>query len=121
LLSGTRAGSIILLELAFATKSIRLLCERQSRAERELGMKAAQGLRRRLADLVAANSFSDLVAGKPQPVEGDQHMRMAVNLGGGFRMIVTANHNVIPALKNGEVDWSKVRRIQILQIEATHV
>ncbi len=40
------------LELAFANKALRKLCENEARAKAELGAPVAEKLKRRLADLV---------------------------------------------------------------------
>jgi plasmid maintenance system killer protein len=105
------------LELAFETKSIRSLCEKPKKAESKLGMKAANKLKRRLADLIAAPTASDIFAGRPTIQKGNPHERMSVQLGEGFSLVFVANHNQNP-VKGGAVDWSKVNRIRIVGIEA---
>ena len=68
------------MELAFATKSLRQLCENEARAKRDLGETVAERLKRRLADLRAAECVKDLVAGHPREVEGMEHPNIAMNL-----------------------------------------
>jgi plasmid maintenance system killer protein len=106
------------LELAFETRSIRGICEKQKKAESKLGVKLANKLKRRLADLLAAPTAEDIIAGKPTVEKGIPHERMSVQLGDGFRLVFIANHNQNPVLKGGAVDWSKVNRIRIIEIEA---
>jgi plasmid maintenance system killer protein len=105
------------LELAFETKSIRTICEKQKKAESKLGVNVSNKLKRRLADLIAAPIASDIVAGKPAVEKGNPHERMSVQLGEGFRLVFVANHNQNPT-KGGAVDWAKVNRIRIIEIEA---
>jgi proteic killer suppression protein len=105
------------LELAFETRSIRTLCEKQKKAERKLGVKVANQLKRRLADLIAAPTARDIVVGKPVVEKGNPGERMSLQLSDGFHLIFVANHNQNP-MKEGAVDWSKVKRIRITEIEA---
>ncbi len=104
------------LEISFAEKSLRQLCENGALARRKLGIKVAEKLKHRLADLRAASSVKDLVVGRPREVEGI----MSVDLCDDYRIILCANHNSVPLLDTGAVDWSKVNRVKILKIEGSH-
>jgi toxin HigB-1 len=108
------------LEIAFAEKALRHLCENETKAQRVLGLDTAKKLRRRLADLRAATSISDLVAGRPRELGGPCPRPIAVDLGEGARMVFSAAHNVNPLLESGCVDWPKVSRIKILRIETNY-
>lgn len=107
------------LELAFATKSLREVCESEVKASRNLGVRMAEKLKRRLADLRAASCVNDLVAGRPRK-RGSRNRQMALNLYKSSKIIICANHNTTPVLESGNVDWSKVTRIKILRIEVAH-
>lgn len=111
---------ITALELAFSNKSLRQLCQSEAIAKRSLGTIVAEKLKRRLADLRAATCVADLVAGRPREREGSHHHEIVVDLGEGTRLVFCANHNIIPMLESGAVDWSKVSRIKILGIESNH-
>lgn len=108
------------MELAFDKKSLRELCENEEKAKRDFGVKVAENLKRRLADLRAAKSAKDLVAGRPREHKGSEHRHISIDLCENYRILFCANHNVIPELESGDVDWSKVSRIKILQIERDH-
>ena len=101
-----------ILELAFATKSLRQLCENEAKANQELGEEKAEKLKRRLADLRAATYVNDLVAGRPR--EFNQHF--VIYISDKVSIIFSANHNTNPQLKCGKIDWSKVTRIKIFKI-----
>jgi proteic killer suppression protein len=105
------------LEIAFAEKSDRQLCENEAIAVRKLGIKVAEKLKRRLADLRAATSVKDIVAGKPQALFEKYKHQIAVELCDGYRLIFCSNHNTNPLLESDEIDWSRVSRIKILRIE----
>ena len=106
------------LELAFATKELRDLCETESKAHRALGSKAAIKLHRRLADLRAATSVRDLVAGCPKELNNE--LQVVMQICRGYRVIFCANHNKVPLLKCGSVNWSEVTRVKILEIQNDH-
>ena len=108
------------MELAFDKKSLRELCENEEKAKRDFGVRVAENLKRRLADLRAATSVKDLVAGRPREHEGSEHRHIAMDLCEDYRILFCANHHVIPVLESGDVDWSKVSRIKILEIERDH-
>jgi hypothetical protein len=105
------------LELAFSTKALRTVCENDAAAARALGANRASILRRRLADLRAARSVSDLVVGDPRQTTGSKD-NLEVEVGAGARLVLCANHSVIPRLESGNVDWSIVSRIKLLRIES---
>lgn len=113
---GAQFDIVAALELAFANKSLRKLCESEAHADRHLGRTVAQQLRRRLSDLRAATNVKDLVAGRPREVTGGRRGRMAVELTSDCRLVFCANHAVLPLLASDDVDWSKVNRVKILSI-----
>ena len=75
-------------------------------------MDRLEKLKARLADLRAANSVGDLIAGEPQQV-GEQ---IVLDLGDDNRMVFRANHTANPTTESGEVDWASVTRIKIVEI-----
>jgi hypothetical protein len=104
------------LELAFATKALRHVCEKESRAVRELGATVAKNLRARLADLTAADTIADLPF-QPLPLDG-KSLELAMTLGNGYKLILAPNHAATPVLHNDALDWSRVTRIKLLRIES---
>lgn len=108
------------MELAFDTKSLRDLCEKEDKARHELGPDVARKLKHRLADLRAAESVKDLVAGRPRETESANPGCFVVDLADGFRLAFCANHNNVPLLPTGKVDWAAVNRVRILRIEDAH-
>lgn len=70
---------------------------------------------RRLADLRAATSIFDLVAGQPTDAAGSQP-QVTIELGAGYRMVLHPNHVNNPRSADGDVDWSQVRRVQVVEI-----
>lgn len=108
------------MELAFAEKSLRQLCENEAIAKRKLGVRVAEKLKRRLADLRAASSVQDLAVGRPRELEGRYQHQMAVDLCDGYLIVFTANNNTVGLLESGAIDWGTVSRIKILRIESNN-
>ena len=112
--------TITTLEIAFENKLLRQLCESEVKAKRDLGVKIAERLKRRLADFRAATCVKDLVAGRPREIDGARYRHMAIDLCESYYIVFCANHTATPIGESGDVDWSKVRRIKILRIESNH-
>ena len=108
------------MELAFDNKSLRQVCENEKKAKRDLGVSVAEKLKRRLADLRAATTVEDLVAGRPRELDGAHDRHFAVDLSEDHSIVFCANHTEIPLLESGDVDWSRVSRVKILRIEGDH-
>ncbi len=104
------------MELAFATRFVREICESESTVTRKFGKGVTGKLKLRLADLRAATSVKDLVVGRPREIEGRGHARFAIDLCEGYYMVFAANHANIPTVESGGVNWSKVSRVKILKI-----
>jgi hypothetical protein len=101
------------LELAFETKPLREICESQEKAKQQLGARIAAVLKDRLADLRAAATVADLPLGEPHKVSGGY----VLELSDEFRLIVSPNHKSNPVLSSGAIDWAKVSRIKIIDLE----
>jgi len=104
--------------LSFASKSLREICEDEEPATRQLAKSVIKRLRHRLADLEAAGSVQDLIAGYPRKRKSSDNYQ--VTLADSFCLEFAANHVNNPVDKNEEVDWNRVNRIQIVRIGKCH-
>lgn len=104
------------MKIAFRTKKIRTICEKQLIAEKTLGIEAASYLRARLEDINSAKCLSDLIAGSPRELENGV---IQVKLGEDFILKIKSNHAKKPLRKDKKLDWDRVKRIQILEIGET--
>lgn len=102
------------MELAFRTRWLRDVCEDPRRAAAEYGDRTAGALQARLADLHAAGSASDLVAGAPR-VGGPAQSRLVIQIANSQYLVLQCNH-VKSIDGDGPVDWSKVTRLQVVSI-----
>jgi toxin HigB-1 len=108
------------LELAFESRALRITCEDEREAQRELGPAVAETLKHRLADLHAATSIHDLVAGNPRLLIDGNEEALIVDLTEGFHVVLEANHARSPLTKAGRLDWDRVSRVKLLRIERNH-
>jgi len=109
-----------LLELAFETQELRAICEVEAEARRKLGDAVAEILKHRLADLRSAASVEGVPVGQPRVLESSGGRLVALNLGGGSRLVIGCNHIRPPVTDTGDIDWSRVTRIKILGVEMQH-
>lgn len=73
-----------------------------------LGKPATRRLHARLADLMAASSVADLVAGHPHPLRGDRAGQLALDLDGGRRLVLEPYEDPAPARDDGSIVWARV-------------
>ena len=108
------------MDVDFSDEKLRDLCEHQATAERRLGKIGARRLRSRVADLLAAASVADLVAGRPHPLVGNRLGQFALDLDGGRRLVFEPNHDPVPGKEDGAIDWTLVTRVRIVFIGDYH-
>ena len=102
-------------ELAFETKLLRDQCERRELAEAEFGMTVARTLRNRIADLRAAQTLADLIAGKPRWVDSLRNT-LTVDLTARYRMVLSVNHPVL-GNRSRRLSDDNIHRVKLLRIE----
>jgi hypothetical protein len=107
-------------QLAFHSAPIRTICESERHAKQELGDAVAEVLKHRLADMSAATSVRDLVAGRPRIVEGTNPQQMVADLRDNYLITFTANHTKNPVTETDDLDWERVTRVKILHIGREH-
>jgi hypothetical protein len=100
------------LELAFATKALRSICEQEEDAIRAFGDQVAVDLRARIADLRAADSVADMVAGHPRLIN-DHDPRMIIAIMDVAEMVIRPNHPQLGRDTGGAFDWQRVHRVRI--------
>lgn len=98
--------------------SLRNICENQDKACSKLGERAAEQLKRLLADLRIVDSVLDVPA--VQLEESKRGTRVAISFCAGCCMTIAPNQKKVPVSDSGRVDWRSVTRIQILKIEASN-
>jgi hypothetical protein len=77
----------------------------------------APALRRRVADLRAARTVSDLIGSALSYGSRAGIEAVTLRIGTGHELVFVANHPKNPVLGTGAVDWARVSRIKVVSIE----
>ena len=108
------------MEIVFASREIKKICEDPSFANRKLGSASAKKLQTRLADLMAAARLGDIPAGNPHPLRGDREGQFALRLSGGDRLVFDAQDDPVPTTIDESIDWKNVTSIRVVFIGDYH-
>ncbi|MGK7945727.1 MAG: type II toxin-antitoxin system RelE/ParE family toxin [Microcystaceae cyanobacterium] len=108
------------MKITFKNKKLKKLCENQDLALKQLGKPCTRKLKSRLADLNAAKSVKDLVAGRPHPLKGDGEGLFALDLAGGKRLVFEPSDDPPPLKEDLSINWAKVTAIRIVFIGDYH-
>lgn len=107
---------ISLLEISFLNKELRDICQTSALAEASYGNACAYALRRRIADLLAVDSYVDLPLGNPRLTNINDVDCLIISLCDGFFLQFLSGHSHPILSANGTVDWKKVFRIKLVSI-----
>lgn len=110
--------SILVLELAFATKELRSVCEDSARALEQYGPEIASALWGRIADLRAASSALDLPFATSRPGTAADCEHVVVQLAAGYSLVLASNHRRTPLKDDDSVAWERVSRVMVLRIDS---
>lgn len=106
------------MEIAFRTRSLRDICENEGMLTQEFGPEIAATLKRRLADLRAAGSITDVILGNVREVPRTRGRAMRLDLCGGYHLAFEANHAKNPLSADGsKIDWLAVSRIKVTAVK----
>lgn len=100
------------MEIAFQTKGLRRICERELLINQEFGHEAGRKLRSRIDDLLSADNVEDL------PIKGSycENSYYQLSFAQDMEILFEANHVTNPTDSSGKIDWSKVKRVKIVSI-----
>ncbi len=101
--------------ISFLTRDLRTVCEDERVSADQLGNEIGQQLVNRLADLRAASSINDIVVGLSTLIDADGARRITLPPNGTLKF--RANHPNNPIDVSGNVDWKRVSRIMIMEID----
>ena len=111
------------MDIMFKTKKLLKECTNQKLLVRTYGMRRANLIRRRLDELLAANSLYELKF-LPGPrcheLKENRAGQFSVDLDHPYRMIFRPTNDPLPKKTDGGFDWKGITAVQILGIEDTH-
>ncbi|ARU28671.1 hypothetical protein CBR65_15130 [Cellvibrio sp. PSBB006] len=102
--------------ISFDTNEIRLLCERQEKAEELLGKNVALKLRNRLSDIDACDRIFEIPIGHPAKVMVRGEIGYQFDLGNDVYLVISANHNDPVRNSLDDIDWNHVYRVKVIQV-----
>lgn len=108
------------MKVSYKDEDVETLCKQFKVATRKLGAESARKLQRRISELHAASVVSELIAGRPHPLEYDRAGQFAVDLHKGQRLIFEPTRQPPPFKVDGSIDWSQVDEITIIGAEDYH-
>jgi proteic killer suppression protein len=111
------------MELFFKSRKLERACTTERESVRMWGAQRAQVVRRRIAQLQAAENLaviSTLPPSRLHPLAGDRAGQFAVDAVHPFRLVFEPWHDPLPTLPDGGIDKSKITEIRILDIEDYH-
>ncbi len=111
------------MKINFKTRKLQKNCSREREMKKAFGVKNAAKLGQRLFELQAAESLQEISHHPParcHELTGKQAGQFSVDLGHHYRLLFVSADNPVPQLKDGGIDRSKVREIEIIDIKDTH-
>ena len=105
------------MDLVFATKTIRHLCESQSKARRFFGKRVADKLRSRLSDLEAALNINDMSVWCLSEPPTEPNGQLSLEIEDGFALVIAAAETPTSNVEGVAIDWTRVTRVKVVKIE----
>jgi proteic killer suppression protein len=104
--------------LLFIREHDRKACLDEKSMKKTFGERRAKVLKKRLDDLDAATTLSDMrfTPGRCHGLVGNRKGQLALDLDQPFRLIFEPADEPIPTREDGGLEWTQVRVIRILEI-----
>jgi plasmid maintenance system killer protein len=114
------------MDISFKNKKLAKAFNEGAQLERLHGTLRAKKIRLRMKELRAAKSLKDFWPPKSGPArchelpEGKRRGQLSVDLDHPYRLIFIPDHDPVPTLGDGGLDWSQVAAIEIQGVDNTH-
>lgn len=105
------------MEISFDTVELRQICADEDVAAQALDPVAAEALKRRIADIRAADSIEDVPAGRPHRGVYQGEECFFFELGPSFRLTVVPAHTKPRLTPDGSADWGRIRRVKVVSLQ----
>ncbi len=107
------------MQIGLINRDVATLCNSQDKMRRTLGARRADRLRQRLTELLAAETleqFGRLPGPGCHELNGQRRGQLAARLDDKWLLIFAPAGRPSPAKRGGRLDWSRVRKITILEV-----
>lgn len=114
------------MDISFKNKKVAKSFNEGAQLEKTHGSLRAKKIRSRMKALRAAKSLKDFWPPKTGPerchelTAGQRSGQLSMDLDHPYRLIFIPDHDPLPTLKDGGLDWSQVTAVIILGVEDTH-
>lgn len=110
------------MEISFATSKLAKLCNSEKKLRGAFGPRMASLIQQRLMDLHAAENLAAMrhIPGRCHQLTQNLEGLFAVDLVHPDRLVFVPDHDPVPQLGDGGVDWSKVTKIEVVGIGDYH-
>lgn len=114
------------MDISFKNKKLTKSFNEGAQLERIHGALGAKDIRIRMKEFRAAESVKDFWPPKSPPgrchelTQGQRPGQLSVDLDHPCRLMFIPDHDPVPRLEDGGLDWSQVTAVQILGVEDTH-
>ena len=107
------------MEIKLICGDVATLCNSPHEMRRVLGRRRADRLVQRLSELRAAETleqFGCLPGPGCHELNGQRRGQLAARLDDAWLLIFTAADKPLPTKRGGRLDWSRVKRVMILEV-----
>jgi len=110
------------MEISFRTSKLAKLCNSETKLRGKYGPRMASLIQQRLIDLSEAETLEIMrhVPGRCHQLTENLDGLFAVDLVHPDRLVFVPDHDPIPELSSGGVDWSQVTKIEVVGIGDYH-
>lgn len=103
------------MEIAYASDNLRTICQGEFRASTYFNGADVNVLRSIVADLYAADFFSDIFPSLYDLIEIEEN-QFSINEVPNAPVLFKVAHSNVPLKRDGKISWDRVYRIKILKI-----
>jgi plasmid maintenance system killer protein len=110
------------MEISFATSKLAKLCNSEKKLRGDYGPRMATVIQQRLMDLAAAETLESMksIPGRCHQLTQNLDGLFAVDLVHPDRLVFAPDHDPVPQLNRGGVDWAKITKIEVAGIGDYH-
>lgn len=111
------------MEVSFANRKLAKELADEKTIVRNYGTDNGRRICQRLAQLMAADNLETLrllPQTRAHELTGDRAGQISVDVRHPYRLLLVPDHDEIQRKPDGGLDWSRVTRVKILEIEDTH-
>ena len=109
-------------DVTFQSRKLARQCNNDTLMVRTFGTKRATVIRRRLTQLLDADTLEDMrhVAGRFHELTGDRKGQWSCDLDQPYRLILSPTEHPIPTNGSGQYIWSAIRSVVVIEIVDYH-